>query len=44
MRTLKQPLNQGLVWKKVHRVIKFNQKAWLIPYIDMTRPTRHAMS
>ena len=26
-RTLKQALNYGLVLKKVHRVIKFNQKA-----------------
>ena len=24
-----QPLNHGSVLKKVHRVIKFNQKAWL---------------
>ena len=32
---LKQALNPGLVLKKVHRVIKFNQKAWLKPYIDM---------
>ena len=32
---LKQALNRELVLKKVHRVIKFNQKAWLKPYIDM---------
>ena len=30
---LKQALNHGLILKKVHRVIKFNQKAWLKPYI-----------
>ena len=30
---LKQALNYGSVWKKVHRLIKFNQKAWLKPYI-----------
>ena len=27
---LKQTLNHGLVMKKVYRVIKFNQKIWLI--------------
>ena len=32
---LKQVLNHGLILKKVHRVIKFNQKAWLKPYIDI---------
>ena len=32
---LKQPLNHRLVLKNVHRVIKFNEKAWLKPYIDM---------
>ena len=32
---LKQALNHGLFLKKVHRVIKFNQKIWLKPYIDM---------
>ena len=30
----KQALNQGLVLKKVHGVIKFDQKAWLKSYID----------
>ena len=27
MRTLKQALNHGLIFKKVHKVIKFNQKS-----------------
>ena len=35
IRNLKQALNHRLVLKKVHRVIKFNQNAWLKPYIDM---------
>ena len=28
---LKQALNHGLTLKEVHRVIKFNQRAWLKP-------------
>ena len=32
---MKQPLNNGLVLKKFHRVIKSNQNSWLKPYIDM---------
>ena len=35
IRNLKLALNHGLVSKKIHRVIKFNQNAWLKPYIDM---------
>ena len=35
IRALKQALNHGLVLKKVHRVIKFYQEAWLEPCIDM---------
>ena len=38
--TLKQVLNHGLILKKVHRVIQFNQKAWLKPYIDMNTKSR----
>ena len=37
---LKQALNHGLILKKVHRVIKFNQKAWLKPYIDINTKKR----
>ena len=29
IRVLKQALNHGLVFKKVHRVIQFNQEDWL---------------
>ena len=32
---LKQALNHGLVLKNVQKVIKFNQNAWLKPYIDI---------
>ena len=42
-RVLKQALNHGLVFKKVHRVIQFNQEDWLKPYIDMnTKLTKEA--
>ena len=33
IRNLKQALNHGLVLKKVHRIIKFNEKTWLKTYI-----------
>ena len=35
IRNLKQSLNHGLVFTKVHRVIKLNQNAWLKPCIDI---------
>ena len=35
IRALKQALNHGLILKEVNRVIKFNQEAWLKPYIGM---------
>ena len=37
---LKQTFHHELVMKKVHRIIKFNQKAWLKPYIDMNTDLR----
>ena len=39
-RNLKQTLSHGLVLKKVHRIIKFNEKGWLKPYIDMNTELR----
>ena len=33
----------GLILKKVHRVIKFNQNAWLKPCIDMNADLRKKM-
>ena len=35
IRALKQALNHGLILKKVHRVIEFNQEARLKEYIDI---------
>ena len=40
MRNLKQALNHGLILKKVHRIIKFNQNVWLKPYIGMNTKLR----
>ena len=40
IRVLKQALNHRLVLKDVHRVIKFNQEAWLKPYIDINTKLR----
>ena len=42
MKSFKQELNHGLVLKKVYGVIKFNQNAWLKPYIDMNTDLRKA--
>ena len=39
-RIFKQTLNHGLILKKVHRVIQFNQKVWLKPYINMNTKLR----
>ena len=40
IRALKQALHHGLILKKIHKVIQFNEKAWLKPYIDMDTKLR----
>ena len=40
--SLKQALNHGLKLKKIHRIIEFNQEAWLKPYVDMNTELRKA--
>ena len=40
IRSLKQALDHGLILKKVHRVIQFNEKAWVKEYIDMNTELR----
>ena len=40
IKSLKQALNHGLKSKKIYRIIEFNQKAWLEPYIDMNTELR----
>ena len=40
IRTLNQKLTLVLILKKVYKVIQFNQKAWLKPYIDMNTKLR----
>ena len=40
IRNLKQVLNHGLAFEKVHKVIKFNKNALLKPYIDMNTDLR----
>ena len=44
IKSLKQALNHGLKFKKVNRIIEFNQEAWLKPYIDMNTELRKVAS
>ena len=40
IRASDQALKHGLILEKVHRVIEFDQSAWLTPYIDLNRELR----
>ena len=40
VKSLKQALNHELKFKKVHKVIEFNQEAWLKPYIETNTELR----
>ena len=40
IRALKQALNNGLIFKKVHKVIQFDQEERLKPYIDINTKLR----
>ena len=44
IRNLREVLSHRLVLKKVHRMIKLKQKAWLKPYTDMNTDLRKAKS
>ena len=44
IKSLKQAINHGLELKKVHKIIEFNQEAWLKPYIDMNTELRKVAS
>ena len=39
-RNLKYYLSQGLILKKVHKILEFKQNAWMKPYIDFNTQKR----
>ena len=41
-RNLQFYLNNGMVLKKVHRVLQFSQSAWLKPYIELNTKLRQS--
>ena len=40
IKSLKQALNHGLKLTSIHRIIEFNKKAWLKPYINVNMELR----
>lgn len=40
IRVLKETLDHGLILEKGHRVVEFNQDAWIKQYIDMNTELR----
>ena len=44
IKALKEALNHWFILKEVQRVIRFNQKGWLKPYIDMNTKLRREVN